>query len=126
MCGPPPGSKCPQAISAVWNAGDFVWSAFLNSRGDVPGSGKSATPCERMQSAKATAACSICCVCAGVDEPSAPDELDVLEPQAAIIVAATIAAAAIGRFDLILDMAQVVSGRRSHECNTPAPCVTAL
>jgi len=40
----------------------------------------------------------------------------VLEPQAAI----TVAAAATGRVELTRNMTQVVAGRWSHECNTPA------
>ena len=51
------------------------------------------------------------------------DELDALdedEPQAAITVAAAIAATATGRWNVDLDMSEVITGRRSHECNTPA------
>ena len=48
------------------------------------------------------------------------DELGKFEPQAAIIVAAAIAAAATRRVDLVLNMTQVIADGRLHECNTPA------
>jgi D-serine deaminase-like pyridoxal phosphate-dependent protein len=48
------------------------------------------------------------------------DELDELEPHAAIDVAAASVAAAVMRFEVVLDMPQVIAGGRSHECNTPA------
>jgi hypothetical protein len=54
-------------------------------------------------------------------ELDALDELCELEPQAAIAAAAKIAAAAAGSADVSLNMTQVLSGRWSHECNTPAP-----
>ena len=95
-------------------------NAFLNSRGEVVGSGKLGTPCERMQSANLTASCCACWIWAWVGWPPELDELDELEPQAAITVAAAIAAAAIGRLEVVLNMTQVVAGCRSHECNTPA------
>jgi hypothetical protein len=41
-------------------------------------------------------------------------------PQAAITAAAAIAAVASGRRDGVLNMTEVVSDCRSHECNTPA------
>ena len=46
------------------------------------------------------------------------DELDELEPHAAIAAAVTIAAAAAGSGDVSVNMTQVLSGRWSHECNT--------
>jgi hypothetical protein len=42
-----------------------------------------------------------------------------LEPQAAIAAAATIAAAAARSADVGPNMTQVLSGRGSHECNSP-------
>jgi hypothetical protein len=109
----PPGSRCWQDVSADRNAGDFVSNAFLYWRGAVLGSGKSAMPCERMQSANLTAACSLCCLWAEVDgapELDALDELGELEPHAAITVAAAIAAVAAGRMETVLNMTQVVAG----------------
>jgi hypothetical protein len=52
--------------------------------------------------------------------PDALDELGEFEPQAAITVAAAIAAAAAGRLEVVLNMRQVVSDWGSHECNTSA------
>ena len=69
----------------------------MKSRGEVVGSGKSDTPWERMQSANLTASCCICWSCAWVGGSpvlDVLDELGELEPQAAITVAAAIAAAA--------------------------------
>ena len=51
--------------------------------------------------------------------PDALDELGEFEPQAAITVAAIVAAAA-GRLEVVLNMRQVVSDWGSHECNTSA------
>ena len=85
----------------------------MNPRGEVVGSGRLGTPCERMQSANLTAACSICCLWAEVDgapELDALDELGELEPHAAITVEAAIAAAAVGRMETVLNMTQVVTG----------------
>ena len=47
------------------------WSgnAFLNAWGEVVGSGKLGTPCERMQSANLTASCCSCCIWAWVGWP---------------------------------------------------------
>ena len=79
------------------------------------------TPCERMQLAKLTAVCSACRIWAAVKRLLDLDELEEFEPQAAITVEAAIAAAASGRSEGVLNMMEVVSGCRSHECNTPAP-----
>ena len=95
----------------------------MKARGSVVGSGKLDTPCERMQSANLTASSCACCIWASVGGPVEPDELDELdefEPHAAIALAAVIAATAIRRFEVVLDMMQVISGGRSHGCNTPA------
>ena len=73
-----------------------------------------------MQPAKLTASRSACASLTCPPELDALDELGELEPQAAIAAAATIAAAAAGSADLSLNMTQVLSGRGSHECNTPA------
>ena len=105
--GPPPGSRCWQADAPDLNAGDWSLKAVLNSRGEVVGSGKFGTPCERMQSEKLTASC---CAWAVVGWPSVVDELGELEPQAAIAVATAIAATTAGRHELSLDMTQVVAG----------------
>ena len=132
MGGPPPGSRCWQAVSADWNAGDCWLPAKLdlNSWGEV-GSGKLGTPCERTQPAKLTASCRAWAYVRWPPELDELDELGEFEPQAAIIAAAAIAAAATGRVEVVLNMTQVVSGRGSHECNTPAltgrsRCVMAL
>ena len=73
-------------------------SASLNAWGEVVGSGKLETPCERMQLANLTASCVSCCTWAWVGGPPEPDELDEveeLEPQAAITIVAAIAAVAV-------------------------------
>jgi hypothetical protein len=62
----------------------------------------------------------------GPPELDEPDELGELAPQAAIMVAAAIAAAGAARCEVTLNMTQVVLGCRSHECNEPAALVTAL
>ena len=80
-----------------------------------------------MQSANLTASSCICWTWAWVggsfalDELDGLDELDELEPQAAITVAAAMAAAAIGRSDVVLDMPHVVPRGTSHECNRRSP-----
>jgi hypothetical protein len=102
--------------------------ANFSERGEAVGSGKLDTPCERMQSAKFTTSC---CAWANVWWPTGLDALDVeevvgeFEPHAAITTAAAIAAAATERLDVVLSMRQVVSGRGSHECNTPVPTRSA-
>ena len=76
-----------------------------------------------MQSANLTASACICWTWAWVGWSPALDVVDVLgelDPQAAITVAAAIAATATGRWNVDLDMSEVITGRRSHECNTPA------
>jgi hypothetical protein len=76
-------------------------SASLNAWGEVVGSGKLETPCERMQLANLTASCVSCCTWAwvgGPPEPDEPDELDEveeLEPQAASTIVAAIAAVTV-------------------------------
>ena len=75
-------------------------SDSLNSWGEV-GSGKFGTPCERMQPANLAASCWNCCIWGWVGGPA---ELGELEPRAAIIVAAAIAAAATGRAEVVLNM----------------------
>ena|SRR6516165_9594098 len=77
-----------------------------------------------MQSANLTASACICWTWAWVGWSPALDVVDVLgelDPQAAITVAAAIAAAAIDRCDVVLDMPHVVPRGTSHECNRPAP-----
>jgi hypothetical protein len=114
-------------VAADWKAGDFCLPATLalNSWGEV-GSGRLGTPWERMQRAKRTAACWACRSWAWVDAPPEADpgefvELAELEPQAAIRNAATIAAAAArGGREAVLDMREVVTGGRSHQCNIGA------
>jgi len=71
-------------------------------------------------SAKFTASCRIWACVGWPPELDEFNELDELEPQAANTVAAAIAAAATGRLEVGLNMTQVVTGRGSHECNTPA------
>jgi hypothetical protein len=105
-------------VYADLNAGDCVVNAFLNRR--VPGSGKFATPCERMQWENLIMSC-----CPGwswtwVGWPPELEELGEFEPQAAITAAAAIAATATGKRGVGLNTPQVVSDGRSHQCNTPA------
>jgi hypothetical protein len=47
-------------------------------------------------------------------------EPDELEPHAATAAATVIVAATVERLEVILVMAQVVAGDRSHQCNTAA------
>ena len=75
------------------------------------------TPWERMQRANRTAACWACCSWAWVGGPPEAGEagaLDELEPQAAIMIAATVAAE---WREVVLDMTEVVTPGRSHQCN---------
>ena len=97
-------------MSAERNAGDLVSNAFLNSWGEVVGSGKSDTPWERTQSANLTAACWPWRIWAWVGEPGLDevDELGDFDPHAAITVATAMAAAAVGRLEAVLNMTQVV------------------
>jgi hypothetical protein len=73
-----------------------------------------------MQPAKLTASRNAWASVTSPLELDALDEPGELEAHAAIATAAAIAAAA-GSADLSLNMTQVLSGRGSHECNTPAP-----
>jgi hypothetical protein len=79
-----------------------------------------------MQAANLTSSSCVCWIWAWVVRPAeldaldAPDELGELEPQAAITVATVIAAATLGRLEVVLNMAQVVPGGQSHQCNTRA------
>lgn len=61
-------------------------------------------PCERMQSAKVTASCSACRVWAPVSWLPVLDELAEFVPQAAITVAAAIAAVASARREGVLNI----------------------
>ena len=90
---PPAGSRCRQTGMAARKAGVFEFRLALNCRGAL-GSGKSGTPCVRMQPANLTISYSICCTWARVGGSWDVDELDEFEPHPASTAAAAIAARA--------------------------------
>jgi hypothetical protein len=86
-----------QPVWAASNAGEaelIPGTLTLNPPPFGVGSGKFDTPCERMQRAKLSPSC---CAWAWVRRPPEFDGLAESEPQAAIIPAAAIAAVAIAR-----------------------------
>ena len=85
------------------------------------GSGKVATPCDRMHLEKLTPSWSICATEGWPAEADDRPELREFEPQAAITVAARIADRAIARREVVRNMTQVVPSGRSHQCNTTQP-----
>lgn len=92
-CGPPPGRSLLRHVCAAdWNAGDCVSASGILMPPPALGSGKLATPCERMHSANASC---------GLTE--APVRLDLPDDPQAASASAQVAAAnamvynAIGR-----------------------------